>query len=137
MLRDLLFGNATLKTFCHFIKITFGLIYFCLSNCISTRGKKTIYTLLKKTFYRKKLFRLSLFLHEVFRFCRNLFKWTQNLFFQILSKFIFREDLLLRVTNSNQIFWSSKFVFTSNANIFRRFYFRFLTIPFLNFDACS
>ena len=33
-------------------------------------------------------------------------------------------------------FWS-KFVFTWNTNFLRRFYFRILIIPFMNFNACS
>ena len=55
MLKNLLSEDPTFKTFRHFIRITFGLFHFCLSNWVGMRKIKNIYTLIKETFCGKKL----------------------------------------------------------------------------------
>ena len=54
MLRDLPSGDARFKTFCHFIKITFTLFYFCPGNCVGTRENKRYRFYWKINFVERK-----------------------------------------------------------------------------------
>ena len=71
MLKNLLSEDPTFKTFRHFISITFGLFYFCLSNWVGMRKINNIYFNQRNILWKETMQTRSM--HEILSFCGNLF----------------------------------------------------------------
>ena len=118
MLRDLLFGDAAFKKFCHFMKITCTLFHFCPGNCVGRWENSQYRFYWKINFFERK-------------YGDEIFPWNFKALQKIVlvEKIHFCKNVLLYVTNVMQIL-SCNCVFIWSTNFLRPFLFLHPLIPF-------